>query len=160
MVAVKFSATLRCLIFSTWLLALSACSLVRESATPPVQDIGAKIATSASLQLGAPYRFGGDSPQGFDCSGLVRYVFEQHGIAVPRTAQDQQRAAQPVAADSLQPGDLVFFRVSGGAIDHVGIYVGEGAFVHAPRTGKPVRQELLGDNYYQRRYAGAGRLWR
>jgi cell wall-associated NlpC family hydrolase len=77
---------------------------------------------------------------------------------VPRTAQEQQQAAEAVPADELQPGDLVFFRIASGRVDHVGIYVGDGAFVHAPRSGRPVRSELLGDNYYQRRYAGAGRF--
>ena len=158
MAAVNFFAPGRRLLLIV-MLALPACTLVREPASETAPDLGARLAALANSQLGAPYRFGGDSPQGFDCSGLVRYVFERNGIAVPRTAQAQQRAAQPVAADSLRPGDLVFFRVAGGAVNHVGIFVGDGAFVHAPRTGKPVRQELLGDSYYQRRYAGAGRLW-
>ena len=138
---------------------LQACSTTR--ATIPVSrgTAGTHIAALAESQLGAAYRFGGDSPQGFDCSGLVRYVFEQAGIAVPRTAQQLQLAAEPVPADQLQPGDLVFFRIASGRVEHVGIYVGDGTFVHAPRSGRPVRSELLGDDYYQRRYAGAGRLW-
>ncbi len=139
---------------------LQACSTTRG--TPPASpgNSGTRIAALAESQLGAPYRFGGDSPQGFDCSGLVRYVFEQAGLAVPRTTQQLQQAAKPVPADRLQPGDLVFFRIASGRVDHVGIYVGDGAFIHAPRSGRPVRSELLGDDYYLRRYAGAGRLWR
>ena len=139
---------------------LQACGTTRGVAPSSPDDSGTRIAVLAESQLGAPYRFGGDSPQGFDCSGLVRYVFGQAGIAVPRTAQQLQQAAEPVPADHLQPGDLVFFRIASGRVDHVGIYVGDGEFVHAPRSGRPVRSELLGDNYYQRRYAGAGRLWR
>lgn len=137
---------------------LQACSTTRGTLPSSPDASGTRIAALAESQLGAPYRFGGDSPRGFDCSGLVRYVFQQAGITVPRTAQAQQQAAEPVPADQLQPGDLVFFRIASGGVDHVGIYVGEGAFVHAPRSGRPVRSELLGDNYYQRRYAGAGRL--
>lgn len=139
---------------------LQACSTLHGRLPANPGDSGSRIAALAESQLGAPYRFGGDSPRGFDCSGLVRYVFEQAGITVPRTAQQLQQAAAPVPADRLQPGDLVFFRIASGPVDHVGIYVGDGAFVHAPRSGRPVRSELLGDNYYQRRYAGAGRLWR
>lgn len=138
---------------------LQACSTTRGTLPSVPEDSGTRIAALAESQLGAPYRFGGDSPLGFDCSGLVRYVFGQAGIAVPRTAQEQQQAAEAVPVDQLQPGDLVFFRIASGRVDHVGIYVGDGAFVHAPRSGRPVRSELLGDNYYQRRYAGAGRLW-
>ena len=138
---------------------LQACSTTRGTLVSGPDESRAQIAVLAESQLGAPYRFGGDSPRGFDCSGLVRYVFGQAGITVPRTAQAQQQAAEAEPADQLQPGDLVFFRIGSGRVDHVGIYVGDGAFVHAPRSGRPVRSDLLGDNYYQRRYAGAGRLW-
>lgn len=139
---------------------LSACSVVRAPEAPNPATQGERIAALAAQQLGAPYRFGGATPQGFDCSGLVRFVFEQEGTVLPRTAEDQARRADPVPADRLQPGDLVFFRVAADRIDHVGIYVGDGAFVHAPRTGRPVSRDLLADTYYLRRYAGAGRFWR
>jgi cell wall-associated NlpC family hydrolase len=156
---VRFQNSIRLALVLGSLALLQACSTTHGALPASSEDSGTRIAALAESQLGAPYRFGGDSPQGFDCSGLVRYVFEQAGITVPRTAQQLQLAAEPVPADHLQPGDLVFFRIASGRVDHVGIYVGDGAFVHAPRSGRPVRSELLGDNYFQRRYAGAGRLW-
>ncbi len=139
---------------------LSACSVVRAPEPISRSTEGDRIAALATDQVGAPYRFGGATPQGFDCSGLVRFVFEQSGKLVPRTASEQVRSAEPVPLDNLQPGDLVFFKIAAERVDHVGIYVGAGAFVHAPRTGRPVSRDLLADNYYQRRYAGAGRFWR
>jgi cell wall-associated NlpC family hydrolase len=80
-------------------------------------------------------------------------------LPVPRTAAAQQRAARPVAAAELAPGDLVFFRIGGPDVDHVGIYVGNGRFVHAPRSGRPVLSDALDDPFYERRFAGAGRFW-
>lgn len=141
------------------ILAVPACSVVRAP-EPVAPSPGEQLAQLAAEQLGAPYRFGGATPQGFDCSGLVRYVFSAAGIVVPRTAAEQQQRAEPVQPNSLQPGDLVFFRIASDRIDHVGIYAGQGEFIHAPRAGRPVSRELLAEAYYQRRYAGAGRYWR
>ena len=113
--------------------------------------------------LGAPYKWGGAGPKTFDCSGLVQYVHEQIGIVAPRTAAEQYSAAKPVALSSLAPGDLLFFRTKGkgkGAlISHVAIYAGEGRFVHAPQTGRPVELRMLDDEFYRPRLAGAGRLF-
>jgi len=120
---------------------------------------GSALAQAAERLVGAPYRFGGASLEGFDCSGLVLYTHGQLGLAVPRTAAAQQRAARPVAPAELEPGDLVFFRLGGSDVDHVGVYVGGGRFVHAPRTGRPVIADALDDPYYGRRFAGAGRFW-
>jgi cell wall-associated NlpC family hydrolase len=155
---VRLQDSIRLALVPGVLLLLQACAATRGTEPAGVDQSGMRIAAAAESQLGAPYRFGGDSPRGFDCSGLVHYVFGQSGIIVPRTAREQQQAAEPVPADQLRPGDLVFFRIASERVDHVGIYIGGGAFVHAPRSGRPVRSELLGDDYYQRRYAGAGRL--
>ncbi len=153
-----------------------ACSLVREPALPslptsvesadaaaPVQAAddapGRVLLGLAERQIGAAYRFGGASPDGFDCSGLVRWVHGAAGITVPRTAAGQQLEARPVAAGSLRPGDLVFFRIAGRAVDHVGIYAGDGRFLHAPRRGRTVGYDRLDDPWWASRRAGAGRFW-
>jgi cell wall-associated NlpC family hydrolase len=120
---------------------------------------GTDVARTAIQYIGTPYRYGGDSPRGFDCSGLVLYSHERVGLNVPRTAAAQSEAAKPVPIDELRPGDLVFFRVDGREVDHVGIYLGAGRFVHAPRTGRAVTSANLGDPYYVKRFYGAGRFW-
>jgi murein DD-endopeptidase len=109
--------------------------------------------------LGAPYKWGGNGPTSFDCSGLVRYVHDQLGIGTPRTAAEQYAAAKPVSMKGLSPGDLLFFRIKGARISHVAIYTGEGRFIHAPKTGRPVELRMLDDEYYAPRLAGAGRLF-
>jgi murein DD-endopeptidase len=120
---------------------------------------GASLARSALALLGSPYRFGGANPQGFDCSGLVFYVHGREGALVPRTAAAQRSAARPVSLDALAPGDLVFFSMGTRKVDHVGIYVGDGRFVHAPRSARPVSLQHLDDPYYRRRVVSAGRFW-
>ena len=109
--------------------------------------------------LGAPYKWGGAGPANFDCSGLVQYVHDQLGIATPRTAAEQYKEAEPVTLNALAPGDLLFFRISGRRISHVAIYAGEGRFIHAPQTGRPVELRTLDDEFYAPRLAGAGRLF-
>jgi murein DD-endopeptidase len=107
--------------------------------------------------IGTPYRWGGATPAGFDCSGLVYYTFRKAGLDVPRTSQEQFRAATPVSLTRAEPGDLVFFGRRG-RITHVGIYLGEERFVHAPETGRNVSVAHLQDGYYRARFAGAGRI--
>lgn len=125
----------------------------------PATAVGNEIALRAISQLGKPYVWGGADLTGFDCSGLVRYIYDQVGIAVPRTAAEQYSAAKPVELDGLEPGDLLFFRTHGQRISHVAIYTGEGRFIHAPQTGRPVEFRMLDDEYYRPRLAGAGRLF-
>ena len=123
-----------------------------------VSTEGAQLVRVATGLIGTPYKFGGDDPRGFDCSGLVFYSFDRLGIEVPRTAADQRRAARSVDPESLSPGDLVFFRTSARRVDHVGIYAGEGRFIHAPRSGAVVSYAYLDDPYYREHFVSAGRL--
>jgi cell wall-associated NlpC family hydrolase len=139
---------------------LAACAPFQRG-TPggPPADPGAAALLAAESRIGAPYSYGGAGPDTFDCSGLIAYAYRQAGIAVPRTAAEQYAAARPVPRRDLRPGDLVFFRLSGGEVSHVGIYAGEDRFVHAPQSGGQVRMASLDDRWYRARYAGAGRLY-
>jgi len=147
-------------------LLLSACAPFQPETRPSpggtvVPPATSRIVEAARAQVGVPYRYGGSSPtQGFDCSGLVSYVFAQQGIFVPRTAAQQFLAATPVPERALQPGDLVFFRLAGprAEVSHVGIYAGAGRFVHAPQSGRRVTEATLDDEYYRPRLAGFGRF--
>jgi len=114
------------------------------------------VVQAAKGMIGAPYRYGGSSPRGFDCSGLVSFSFAQAGIQVPRTADRQFHASHPLGDRGLLPGDLIFFDLGGRRISHVGIYVGEGRFVHAPSTGRQVSVESLANPYWRDRIVGAG----
>jgi cell wall-associated NlpC family hydrolase len=124
-----------------------------------VPAVGAALAANALALLGRPYRYGGNGPEAFDCSGLVRYVHQRIGLDVPRTTEAQFRAARPVPLEQLAAGDLLFFRIGGQGVAHVGIYAGDGRFVHAPQTGRPVESRPLADAYYRSRLLGAGRLY-
>jgi murein DD-endopeptidase len=139
-------------------LLLVACSSVPRESEPP-GDGGVPIARSAAQLVGAPYHFGGADLQGFDCSGLAVYVYGRAGMEIPRTANEQQRAARPVASDALSPGDLVFFRIHSRHVNHVGIYTGDGRFIHAPRSGGTVSYANLSAGYYHKHFVGAGRFW-
>jgi len=135
--------------------ALAGCA----SAPPPRPVQGSAIAAVAAALVGTPYQFGGADGAGFDCSGLALYVHERVGLTIPRTAAEQQRAARPVPIAQLSPGDLVFFHIRKRSVDHVGIYAGQGRFIHAPRAGVAVRYGDLGSGFYARHLAGAGRFW-
>lgn len=119
---------------------------------------GYAIAGTALSLRGSPYRNGGSDPSGFDCSGFVQYVFAQHGVAVPRTVDQQFRAGRDVEADRLEPGDLVFFRTSGNGVSHVGIAIGGDEFIDAPSGHGSVRVERLSTPYWSTRFAGIRRL--
>jgi len=123
-------------------------------------DRAAQIAIEAFSLVGIRYRYGGNLPeQGLDCSGLVRYVFREAGGAdLPRTTQEMSRRGEPVDKQDLQPGDLVFFNTLNRAFSHVGIYLGNNQFIHAPSAGRNVRVENMDMNYWKARFNGARRV--
>lgn len=114
----------------------------------------------AVRQVGTAYHYGGRSPDtGFDCSGLIAHAFEEAwGMRLPRTAKGLAKVGKPVRFRDLRPGDLVFYNTRGRPYSHVGIYIGEGRFVHAPRRGAKVRIESLEKRYWRVRFNGARRL--
>jgi len=138
--------------------ALAGCSAVSVPAPtaerPTDSARGQTVVALAKQHVGAPYRWGGSSPSGFDCSGLVRYVYGQVGIALPHNAAQQYRLGMPVAREDLEPGDLVFFD----RLRHNGIYVGDGRFIHARQTGRRVAIASLDDEWYASHFVGARRL--
>jgi cell wall-associated NlpC family hydrolase len=119
---------------------------------PPSQYTG--VVAIAMQYLGVPYVWGGSSPGGFDCSGLVMYVYAQVGVSLPHYTGAQWGMGVPVAYSDLQPGDLVFFD----GLGHVGIYIGGGEFIHAPHTGDVVRIDSLSEGWYAATYDGARRI--
>ena len=123
-------------------------------------DRASTVALQALAHLGARYRLGGGSPNtGFDCSGLVAYVYrEGAGLALPRNTSDLSQLGQPVERTALRPGDLVFYNTQQREYSHVGIYLGEDRFIHAPASGSEVRVENLRAGYWVRRYSGARRV--
>lgn len=134
----------------------SAASIGRQ-----VRDTTSGLVLSAMNFLGVPYKRGGnDSDTGFDCSGFTRHVYENSlGLLLPRKVDEQAKAPgfAKVKRDELQPGDLVFFNTLRRTFSHVGIYVGDGKFIHAPRSGGEVRVESMGVKYWAKRFTGARR---
>jgi cell wall-associated NlpC family hydrolase len=122
--------------------------------------VRASIVDAARSVLGARYRYGGSTPgEGFDCSGLVNYSYGRAGIrGLPRTARGLERRATPVSLDALQPGDLLFFTLSGFKTSHVAIYESDRRFIHAPSSGKRVERVDFDHVYWGRRIKRAGRL--
>jgi len=151
-----------------------ATAAPRHADTSLAQDARASLAQAADRMVegtreiglfalslvGINYRYGGESPErGLDCSGLIRYVFQQvTGVTLPRTAKELSRIGQDIRTPDLEPGDLVFFNTRRFAFSHVGIYLGNDRFIHAPSRGGEVGVASLGNAYWQKRYNGARRL--
>ena len=120
---------------------------------------GSQIVETAKKYLGVPYVYGGNSPSGFDCSGFVYYVLRSHGIKVSRTCASMYQCGTPISKSDLRPGDLVFFQgTSAAGISHVGIYVGNGQFIHSPHRGRVVSFADLNSDYYTSHYYGSIRI--
>lgn len=142
-----------------WGTLLTGCSQTRGWQRP-YTAVNPDLAVSAAKEmLGIPYLYGGQTPDtGFDCSGLVVYSYTHAGVSLPRTAYGQFKVSQPISKENLKIGDLLFFRVSRTRISHVGIYLGNNRFIHAPSTGKLVSIARLDDPYWQKRFIRAGRI--
>jgi len=139
--------------------AVTRPSLIKPPADvspPPVSVVRERLVETAESFIGVEYAWGGTSTRsGFDCSGLVLAVYQLNGLAMPRSVRDQYQAGAPVAADRLMKGDLVFFSATpGGPLSHVGIYIGDGTFIHAPGSGKNVRRESLATDWFKSHLAG------
>lgn len=134
-------------------------SQIRQ-AREDVGDRASELVMNAMGFMGVPYRYGGSSAEtGFDCSGLVRAVFERSvGKILPRRADEQAQVTETIDRAELKPGDLVFFNTMKRAFSHVGIYLGDGKFIHAPRSGGTVRVEDMRVAYWQARFNGARRV--
>jgi cell wall-associated NlpC family hydrolase len=138
-------------------LALVSCATTRP---PPAASAGStkpgntatadRAAALAAQMVGKPYKYGGSSPSGFDCSGLVQYSFKQAGVSLPHNTVQQRSASRLINAAELRRGDLLFFNQEGKKYGHVGIYLGDGRFVHAPSSGKSVRSDVLSNPYWKK----------
>lgn len=124
-----------------------------NTAEAPASGKRADVLATAKQYLGTPYRYGGMSPAGFDCSGYVLYVFNKAGVKLPHNAADQFRKYRRV--ERPRPGDLVFFHTYGNDVSHVGIYAGNNLFLHSPRSGKTVEYTDMRIDYWKTRYRGA-----
>lgn len=123
----------------------------------PVEDVGSGAVRYALELVGTPYVWGGNTQEGLDCSGLVQYSYALAGLELPRVTLKQRSASRAVSRKQLRPGDLLFFHIDGKRYSHIGIYIGDGRFVHAPRTGKLVSTASLDNPYWQRNFGGARR---
>jgi len=149
------------LIIGVVLLAFSGCASAPVTPTSTAKataaDRGDAAAALAAKMVGKPYKYGGASPAGFDCSGLVSYSFKQAGVALPHNTTQQRAASRLVKVAELRRGDLLFFDQEGKKHGHVGIYLGEGRFVHAPSSGKSVRNDALSNPYWKKHLTEARR---
>ena len=114
-----------------------------------------RIVGTAKQYLGVKYKYGGVTPGGFDCSGYVMYVYRKSGIGISRVLKNQYYSGKRVALGNARPGDLVFFKTNGRDISHVGIYLGENRFIHAPTTGKSISYASMENRYWKKRYIGS-----
>ena len=144
-------------------LALAGCASAPKedaelAAVRASDDVALRAVAHAREMLGRPYRFAGETPAGFDCSGLVRYSYRRAGIVLPRDTQKQRLAATLISPRGLRAGDLLFFDQEGKKASHVGIYLGDGRFIHAPSTGGKVRADPLNADYWKKHFVEARRI--
>lgn len=130
-----------------------------ESSSSSSEGGNSKLVDLAKSKMGCKYVWGATGPNTFDCSGLMLWAHKQMGISIPRTSLEQSRSGKAVSKSDLQPGDLVFFKTTSAPVGHVGMYIGNGQFVHAPNKNKPVKIDSLSSSYYSSRYVNARRYW-
>ena len=159
--ALPYIAAMKKLLLISISLLLVACSTAPTRQFTASSDQVNDLVMYALSLSDTPYRYGGNSAStGFDCSGFVDHVYRHAlGIALPRTSRAISRVGIPIREDELSPGDLVFYNTQHASFSHVGIYVGNGQFVHSPRSGESVRTEQMKLRYWQTRYDGARRLF-
>ena len=134
-------------------------STLPSTAKQPVTAVQEGVIRTALSLLGTPYHFGGTTPEGFDCTGFVGYVYRNSaGMALPRESHDLVRAGKHVPAAELLPADIVYFKIERQKPLHVGIYLGDGKFIHAPSRRGKVNIQNLGQDYWKSRYLGARRI--
>jgi len=139
---------------------LSACSSGPPMRSGTSAKNGDRAAFYATKMVGARYRFGGNNPKkGFDCSGLVQYSYKLAGSSVPRNTRYQFQNSRAIHRSELRKGDLLFFNQEGKRFSHVGIYIGNGRFVHAPSSGKRVRVSTLSNPYWRKHLASTRRFF-
>ena len=161
----------RCVIVLCLALAIAACGHEQVRRVPsedvytppqtsakarPSRSSGEQAAVVAVRQIGVPYLYGGSTTRGFDCSGLVQYAWSKAGKQIPRTTTEQWRQLSPVKRPDVRVGDLLFFRIEG-RISHVGLYLGDRRFVHAPSSGRDVTVASLDTDFYRRSFVRAAR---
>ncbi|MFA5940352.1 MAG: C40 family peptidase [Sinimarinibacterium sp.] len=149
--------TLRVLALAA-VLTLAACGGSKAVQVDPA--VRHQIVLDALGQVGRPYRYGGATPEGFDCSGLVQYVFAQAGIRMPRTTLEQHEVGDEIDENDVEPGDLLFYRFDRGRVDHVAIYLGEGQAIHAPASGRAVIVAAVDLPYWRKHFVEAVRVLR
>ncbi len=146
MITQTMKAFWRWILFAALLSGMQACATPRAISNP--ETTGDLAASVAMRQVGVPYRYGGNTPEGFDCSGLVQFAYAQAGKSVPRTTRSLWAATKKIEIESLQRGDLLFFEF-GGKVSHVAIFISPDRFVHAPSTGRFVTVDRLSAPIYQ-----------
>ncbi len=151
-------ALLLIVISSIGMMMAGCASVPATPVTVHVPDMGEKAANTAVAMIGRPYKYRGDSPEGFDCSGLVRYSYLAAGLSVPHGTKPLRKVTRPVSFREIRKGDLLFFNERGKKNSHVGIYLEDDIFVHAPSSGGNVKKESLSDPHWKKSFVDARRF--
>jgi len=152
----RFLRLPRVLLLCISVLFASGCGHVPSDTSS--SKIGNRAVDKALTMVGKPYRYGGNTPEGFDCSGLVQYSYSRAGVNLPHGTQSLRRISHPIARNNLQRGDLIFFTQEGKESSHVALYIGDDRFIHAPSSGKYVHIADFNDRYWRRHFTEARRL--
>jgi murein DD-endopeptidase len=136
----------------------SSPQVTEQTTVRASNEVASKAIAYAREMLGKPYKYAGDTPAGFDCSGLVKYSYGRAGISMPRDTRSQRRMSMLVPVRSLREGDLLFFDQEGKKTSHVGMYIGNGRFIHAPSSGGKVRTDSLSAEFWKKHFVEARRV--